>query len=326
MSEPEPDPPDTATPPGPTRRWAWLGTARGKVAAAAGTIITGVLVALIVQAVSPHTPGATDPLADPPSPTRTAVTFRSAPTTPATAPLSTASATSSTVSAASRAAYIGAPGRGWSVSPVTSSNDYVSVTVAMDPSEACDGARGWVFPQKPDALPPVTVTNAASIDAWARANGGVPQSGNYLTLTVFAVGNHSVVINDFGVRVVARSAPLGGTNAALSAGCGAIEPAWFSADLDTTTAVAKPVAGHDSLGHAVPATPLPHLVTSGQPESWRLQVTTKRCECEYIPYFDWSSDNNAGRYDVTLRGQPWRVTATTNAVPAYQNGTGWTRF
>jgi hypothetical protein len=72
--------------------------------------------------------------------------------------------------------------------------------------------------------------------------------------------------------------------------------------------------------------PLPHEITPGAPEEWRLQLTTAHCQCDYIPYFDWSSEGNSGRYDVTLHNKPWRITASTGAKSAYPSGKGWTVF
>jgi hypothetical protein len=142
----------------------------------------------------------------------------------------------------------------------------------------------------------------------------------------FAANHHTVVINDFGVRVVKRAKPTGGTRATLSAGCGGLEPSLFTANLDANNPVAQPVAGRDASGKVVPPVPLPHEITDSGPEVWRLQLTTAHCQCDYIPYFDWSSEGSSGRYDVTLRNKPWRITASTGAKSAYPSGKSWTAF
>ena len=227
---------------------------------------------------------------------------------------------------AAKTPYHGPPGTGWSLTPVTSGNDYVSVTATMDPTQACKGATSWIMPEPPAQLAPLPSFTAGAVSDWAAANGGIPQSKNYITMTVFAANHHTVVINDFGVRVVNRAKPTGGTRAVLSAGCGGLEPSLFTANLDADNPLAQPVAGRDPSGKVVPPVPLPHEITASGPEVWRLQLTTSHCQCDYIPYFDWSSEGNSGRYDVTLRDKPWRITASTGAKSAYPSGKSWTPF
>jgi hypothetical protein len=333
MSNPPqpPSPPETnhagsAPPNGKSAgRFRWLFTRRGAILSASGTVITGVLVTLIVQMLSPHVPGATKPARSPtntpaPTPTSTKVSFQPSP--------SAANAVTSAgqVTLAAKAPYRGPAGSGWSLTPVTSGNDYVSVTATLDPTQACKGATSWVMPDPPEQLAPLPSFTAAAVSDWAAANGGIPQSKNYITMRIFAANHHTVVIDDFGVRIVNRAKPIGGTRATLSAGCGGLEPSFFTANLDADNPVAQPVAGRDDSGKVVPPVPLPHEITDSGPEVWRLQLTTAHCQCDYIPFFDWSSAGSSGRYDVTLRNKPWRITAATGAKSAYPSGKGWTAF
>ena len=74
-----------------------------------------------------------------------------------------------------------------------------------------------------------------------------------------------------------------------------------------------------------PAVPLPHTVTESGPEQWRLRIKTTNCDCTFVPYFTWSSDGNAGTFDIPDGSKPWQVAAVTRAHPAFRGANGrWT--
>ncbi len=202
-------------------------------------------------------------------------------------------------------------GLGWSVSPTVLTNSYLTVTASMQPGDLCDGATGWVFQQSPRQLrPPALGTNDIQ---WAVRNHGIPESGNYITVTVQGLHGHTVIIEQFGVRVISRRPPPTGTAAILSGGCGGLQPAFFDLNLDEYQPQVIPVAGTNSVGQHFKPVPLPHVVSESDPEQWRLQVVTKECDCSFVPYFTWSSDGSQGTFYITNGSGPWRVAAVTKA-------------
>jgi hypothetical protein len=196
-------------------------------------------------------------------------------------------------------------------------NDYLTVTVSMLPGQECKAAQSWVFRQSPKQLAPLPLTSDPNV--WAARNGGVPQSGNYITVTVQGRNGHTVVVLSFGVRILRRAAPPSGTAATLGGGCGGLVPSFFDLNLDDPVVQATAVSGIDDAGHPVPAVPLPHVVTESSPEQWRIRILTTKCDCTFVPYFTWSSDGNQGTFEITNRSGPWRVAATTKAQPAIRN-------
>jgi hypothetical protein len=267
---------------GTDQRVPWWRRTRNQVLAGAGTIVTGVLVGVIVSVASARLP----------------------------APVK-AQPTSTSVTPAPDEPYTSSRGTGWPLAPVVLGNDYVAVTASMQPADACEAGRGWVFRQSPKQLAPLSYNG--DLNSWAVRNGGIPQSGNYITLTVQARPGHTVVILSFGVKVLSRAAPPAGTAANLSGGCGGLTPSFFDVNLDKPGLQAIPVTGMNPAGKKVPAVPLPHTVTESGPEQWRLRVSTTACDCTFVPYFTWTSDGNEGTFDITNGSRPWRVAAVTKA-------------
>ena len=268
----------------------WWRRTRNQVLTGLGAIATAVLTGVIVNVVSARVPAPVQP-----QPTSTSVTHA------ASVPNSVA-------------------GSGWSPTPKVLENDYLTVTASMQPDQACEGATGWVFRQPPRQLAPLPFKNDPN--SWAVRNGGVPASGNYITLTVQGNHGHTVVILDFGVKVIRRTSPPTGTAANLSGGCGGLTPSFFDVNLDKPDLQVKPVSGEDAAGNKVTAVPLPHTLSESSPEQWRLRILTTNCDCEFVPYFTWSSDGNEGTFQVTNGSAPWRVAAVTEARSATRGSNG----
>jgi hypothetical protein len=274
----------------------WWRRTRNQVLGGVGAVVTGVLIAVIANMVSARLPAP-----QPGQPTSTAVTP------------GTNEPQSST------------RGTGWSAVPIVLENDYVSVTAFMQPYQSCKAATGWVFKQPMNKLAPLAPTSLNGINTWAVRNGGIPQSGNYITLTVQGRNGHTVVIESLGVKILRRAAPPTGTAAMLGGGCGGLRPSFFDVNLDKPGLQATPVSGVNPLGNKVPAVPLPHTVTESGPEQWRLRITTTNCDCTFVPYFTWSSDGNVGTFNILDGSKPWRVAAVTRAHPAFMGINGrWT--
>ena len=264
---------------------------RNKVLAGIGAIITTVIGGVILAVVVPRLPAPVHP-----QPTSPRVTH------PGNEP------------------NAGAHGMGWSLRPTVLANDYLTVTASMQPDQPCLGATGWVFRQPPRQLAPLPWRSDPN--SWALRNGGIPQSGNYLTVTVQGNHGHTVVILAFGVKVLSRSAPPTGTAANLAGGCGGLTPSFFDANLDKPDLQVKPVAGLDAAGKKVPAVPLPHTVSESSPEQWHLRFLTATCDCIFVPYFTWSSDGNVGTFQLTNGSGQWRVAATVKAQRAIRDSNG----
>lgn len=278
----------------PAKQVPWWRKTRNQVLAGVGTIVVGVLTGVIVAVVTARLP---TPV--PPEPTSTAVT--------------------------PNPGLAGSGASGWSDTPTVLKNDYLGVTAAMQPDQGCKAATGWVFQQSPQQLAPLAPTGDPN--GWALHNHGIPQSGNYITITAQGLNGHTVIIQSFGVKVLSRAAPPTGTAAFLTGGCGGLTPSFFSVNLDKPGLQATPVAGVDAAGHKIRAVPLPHVVTESRPEQWRLRVTTADCNCTFMPYFTWSSDGNQGIFYVTNHSDPWRIAAVTKARRAIRGANGrWNPF
>ena len=277
---------------------------------AAGFVVTAIVVPIAVNLASDQAKSAITGAT--PKPTRTAVTIA------ASRPVTQAPSSGVLVPAD--------PIYGWSLTPITTSNDYVSVTATLDPTQACRNQPGWLFHLRPEQLPPYPVNH--DLDGWARVNGGIPESGSYLSLTVQGVNGHTVVIEDFGVHIIRRQAPTPGSAPSLSGGCGGINPDYFRADLDSgsgdyVSTVAVAGDSPDDPTRTIKPVPMPHVVSETDPEVWRLAVTTKQCDCLFLPYFDWTSGGNRGRYEIMNGKNVWEVTAVLpGSVPLYLNGPG----
>jgi hypothetical protein len=239
----------------------WWRRTRNQVLAGLGAIVTAALAGVIVNIVSPRLPAPVKP-----------------------------QPTSVRVTPAVGGPYTRASGSGWSLRPTVLENDYLTVTASMQPGVSCRGATGWVFRQPPRQLPPLPWSSDPN--KWALRNGGIPRSGNYITVTVQGINGHTVVILDFGVKVLRRAAPPTGTAAFTSGQCGGLTPSFFDVKLDRPGLQVKPVTGIDAAGNRVPAVPLPHTVTESGPEQWHLRILTTTCDCTFVPYFTWSSDGH----------------------------------
>lgn len=211
-------------------------------------------------------------------------------------------------------------GVGWSLSPVVRSNGFLAVTASMEPQDTCDGATGWVFRQLPSRLQALPL--AGDPVAWAVRNHGIPQSGNYISVTVQGLNGHTVVIESFGVKIISKQQAPTGTAAILSGGCGGLEPSFFKLNLDTPDAQIVPTFGSTATGETVQPVALPHVVSESNPEQWHLQIITTRYDCTFVPYFTWSSDGQQGTFYITNGSAPWEIASITRSQPAFRNAAG----
>jgi len=274
----------------------WWRRTRNQVLAGVGTVVTGVLVTVVANLVSARlpTPGPGQP-------------------------------TSTAVAPAASEPHGGTRSSGWSLVPIVLENDYLSVTAFMQPYVSCKAATGWVFDQPPKQLAPLVLTHLSginSLNSWIARHGGIPQSGNYITLTVQGLNGHTVIIESLGVKVLSRAAPPRGTAAVLSGGCGGLRPSFFDVNLDRPGLQATPVSGVNEAGKKVPAIPLPHTVTESSPEQWRIRILTTNCDCTFVPYFTWSSDGKVGTFEIPDGSQPWRIAAVTRSRAAMPGANG----
>ncbi len=293
-----------------------------KVWAAVGAVLLATITAVVVARAN----AAFNPPEVTITPTRTTVTTIGTPS-PSTGspsqsrstPLPSASS-QTTRSNSTQASGVGSSSPGWLITPTALGNDFLTVTAKMDPGDACDGAPGWVFPKRLQEIGPYHFLKDDP-SRWAETNGGVPQSGNSLTLTVENRNHHPVTIEKLGVRVVRRSSPLSGVAPNMPSGCGGgLTESYFAANLDAATVSLKPIDGSDAAGNVVKAVSLPHLITDSAPtEVWNLQFTSKGCSCEFVPYFVWESGGLSGTFEVPNNGSSWQISGVSNAAQIYYN-------
>lgn len=199
---------------------------------------------------------------------------------------------------------------GWTTRYVTASNDFLTVKAEMHPEAICKGATGWVFQQKPEQLPALPFDGDAN--DWAMSNGGIPGSGNYISLTVSVANEHDVTMEELGVIPVREDPPVTGTAPLLSGGCGPVTQAFFEADLDKD--VVRPVAGQDSAGRKIEPAPMPRRLSPADPtEIWHLRANTEKCDCRFIPYFTFTVDGAEHKFEIPNGNWPWRVSSAKDA-------------
>jgi hypothetical protein len=271
------------------------------------TVVGGWLTPVFAPPVAPPTSRVVTEAAQPPQPTTSRA--KDSPVPPPSS------------SSAGVPDYTGPAGTGWPLTPVSLANDYLTLQASMSPEQACQGAPGWIFVQQPDALAPLPFHSDAS--QWAVDNGGIPRSGNYITLTLTNRNHHLVVVDSIGARIIRRSSVLAGAAANLSGGCGGVTPSFFQLNLDTGTA--KPVTGTDTAGQAVAPQPLPYKLNDEDPTAvWNLQIVTYSCDCTYIPYFTYTSEGLPGTFEMPLHdGEPWRISADSAGKPVVRDGDGY---
>ena len=174
--------------------------------------------------------------------------------------------------------------------------------------------------------PPVN----GDLDDWARDNGGIPASGNYVEVTPNALNGHKVTVLKGGLQVhTSRTDPPLGVYAPFTpGGCGGFLPYGFTLNLDTNpvSVTAKPDEGVlVGLPGGVPRlVELPHEITSGETEVWDLYAVTKACTCEWTATLRWIADDGTGTHttEITDHGQPFRVATVTRATVVNPDGHG----
>jgi hypothetical protein len=124
------------------------------------------------------------------------------------------------------------------------------------------------------------------------------------------LNGHTVIVTDIGVHVVNRRAPVSGTLPEFYTNCGGLSHSYFRANLDTggSDVSTVPIQG-GGVGRVAPPVPLPHSLSETDVEEWILEITTKHCDCSFVPYIDYTSDGVAGRLDIRLGSRPWEVSA-----------------
>lgn len=206
--------------------------------------------------------------------------------------------------------------------------EYLSAVVtAPSPARICQGGQGWVFAKDRQQLPGLPVPGG-DMDAWAKANGGIPASGNYIEVTLHALNGHKVTVprdRGISVEVKSRTDPPSGTYPSLSGGCGGILPYRFELNLDANpvAVTAKPDEG------AFPGEPrlvdLPHEIGSDA-EVWHLAAVTETCTCEWTATVHWIADNGKeGTTSLNAKDPFFQVAAVTRAAPLNPDWHGgWT--
>jgi hypothetical protein len=192
---------------------------------------------------------------------------------------------------------------------------YLSAVVTIPSPEAmCQGGEGWVFDKRPPQLPS---PKQGHVDEWAAANGGIPASGTYITVTLQGLNGRIVLVHDISVNIVSRTEPPHGAYPTFSGGCGGFVPYRFSLDLDTSPVSVTAQPGQSSAPSDDPGRPidLPHKITGSDPEVWHLEAVTEKCTCEWTATLNWTADDGKkGTTEINDQGHPFRVAASTLAT------------
>ncbi len=180
---------------------------------------------------------------------------------------------------------------------------YLSAEVVIPSPAAADGGEGWVFAKPPTELP--LPPEHGDVDRWAKANDGIPASGNVIVVTLQGLNGHNVVVQDISVEIVSRTDPPQGTHVMPPRQKGLMPMYGFGLNLD-----ASPIAVTAQADQR-----LPHLITNSGPEALRIAAVTTTCTCEWTATLHWSADDGKqGTKKVDYKGRPFRVAATTHAT------------
>ncbi|MGY1635410.1 hypothetical protein ACI78V_02000 [Geodermatophilus sp. SYSU D00742] len=189
-------------------------------------------------------------------------------------------------------------------------------------------APGWVVPQPPEALGEVPPAyDPAEPDArlrWIEEHGGVDAGVTTAEVTVQGTSGTAVILTGLRVDVVRREEPLQGTNVAEVCG-DAFHARYFSVDLDDEPPDVAPSEDRRAeveQGQSPPdPVDFPYTVTESDPELFSIVAWTEACYCEWTATLEWRVGDEEGETTITDDGDPFRVSATTNA-PWYGNYDG----
>ncbi|MFF7459227.1 helix-turn-helix domain-containing protein [Kitasatospora sp. NPDC008115] len=172
------------------------------------------------------------------------------------------------------------------------------------------------------AVPP---DNPADVDGWAAAQQGVPGGHLRLQLTVQGADATPVVLHAAYLQVVStRPAPKGNAYTPGSGCGGALTPAAFAVDLDSSAPRVTPVPGLDDAG--APATSnFPYRVSATDPQVLNIDATTASQDVTWYLDLVWSSGDRQGRLRVDDHGRPFRTTAVRDAPAYFHDGRAWSR-
>ncbi|MET4925833.1 transcriptional regulator, partial [Streptomyces sp. PSRA5] len=172
-----------------------------------------------------------------------------------------------------------------------------------------DCGHTYLIDRAPAAVPPPP--NSQDARQWATALGAVHGDSSITQATIrAAAGAGPVVVQEVFVRVVGRRAPLDWNAYDMSNGCGgSITPAVFTADLDASRPVVRPVDGASEEG-PLPAPRLPYQVTSSEPLVLKVEASTDGCDCDWYLEVRWSAGERTGLTRVDDGGQPFRTSAS----------------
>ncbi|MFE7562740.1 helix-turn-helix domain-containing protein [Kitasatospora sp. NPDC057500] len=170
------------------------------------------------------------------------------------------------------------------------------------------------------AAPP---DNPADVDGWAAAQQGIPGGHLRLQLTAQGADATPVVLHAAYVQVVStRPAPKGNAYTPGSGCGGALTPAAFAVDLDSSAPRVTPVPGLDDTGG--PATSnFPYRVSATDPQVLNIDAGTASQDVTWYLDLVWSSGDRQGRLRVDDHGRPFRTTAVRNAPAYFHDGRAW---
>lgn len=199
----------------------------------------------------------------------------------------------------------------------------------VSPATTGAGGPAWVFSAAPSQLPlPVAGSGSGSLRSWAQEHGGAAASGNYVEIELRALARRPAIVDRVRVVVTRRRRAAAGTAVFLPADGGGHVPPCLVADLDHTPISVRSMPGVDPAGRAIGEVTLPHVVSSGATDAWRIQAQTASYDCDWVAYLDWRCGCRSGSIRLDDHGEPFRTAGIRRAtwVTAMPESTHWSGF
>ena len=191
----------------------------------------------------------------------------------------------------------------------------IAVNVSMpNPANECMGGRGWVIPAAPSVLAgyPGIEASVRSISRWSAGHKGTPAVDDTITVTVQGRSSSAVVLQDVRIQVLKRRPPIAGIYPYDYPQCGGITTRFLTVNLDSPHPIAKVLRKFSRNG--LVSVPFPFKVSNTDPEVFRIERTSLRCDCTWQAILDWIANGRPGHTIINDHGHPFHETAITSAT------------
>jgi hypothetical protein len=196
-----------------------------------------------------------------------------------------------------------------------------TVSVLVDPPTIVDESCRPIFIPGPWGHVPVPhePLTMGSIKGWIRSQHAVDGKFTAIALQVQGRSQQAVAIDQPLIVVRSRQAPVRGSVAELSGGCGGLlQHRVFTVNLDQQNPITKFVAGapYPDLYHGNKASPQASspsfTVSEADPEYFVVLASTADYLCRWSVELTWASDGHSGTMTIDDHNTPFTTTATGN--------------